>query len=31
MGLFKRPPTPEGYEKGRVYDYSTAEGRVATA
>ena len=31
MGLFKRTPTPEGYEKGRIYDYSTAEGRVATA
>ena len=31
MGLFKRTPTPEGYEKGRVYDYATSEGRVATA
>ena len=31
MGLFKRVPTPEGYEKGRIYDYSTSEGRVATA
>ena len=31
MGLFKRIPTPEGYEKGRIYDYSTPEGRVATA
>ena len=31
MSLFKRTPTPERYEKGRVYDYSTAEGRVATA
>ena len=31
MGLFKRTPTPEGYEKGRVYDYTTAEGRIATA
>ena len=31
MSLFKRIPTPEGYEKGRVYDYATAEGRVATA
>ena len=31
MALFKRTPTPEGYEKGRVYDYATPEGRVATA
>jgi hypothetical protein len=31
MRLFKRTPTPEGYEKGRIYDYSTPEGRVATA
>ncbi len=31
MRWFKRTPTPEGYEKGRVYDYSTPEGRVATA
>lgn len=31
MRLFKRTPTPEGYEKGRVYDYTTEEGRVATA
>ena len=31
MSLFKKTPTPEGYEKGRVYDYTTAEGRVATA
>ena len=31
MGLFKRIPTPEGYERGRIYDYSTSEGRVATA
>lgn len=31
MGLFKRTPTPEGYEKGRVYDYASEEGRVATA
>ena len=31
MGLFRRTPTPEGYEKGRIYDYATAEGRVATA
>lgn len=31
MGLFKKTPTPEGYEKGRVYDYATPEGRVATA
>jgi len=31
MGFFKRTPTPEGYERGRVYDYATAEGRVATA
>ncbi len=31
MGLFKKMPTPEGYEKGRIYDYATAEGRVATA
>ncbi len=31
MSLFKRTPTPEGYEKGRVYDYATPEGRVATA
>lgn len=31
MSLFKRTPTPEGYEKGRIYDYTTAEGRVATA
>ncbi len=31
MSFFKRTPRPEQYEKGRVYDYSTAEGRVATA
>jgi len=31
MSLFKRIPTPEGYERGRIYDYSTPEGRVATA
>ena len=31
MRLFRKTPTPEGYEKGRIYDYSTAEGRVATA
>ena len=31
MSLFKRTPTPEGYEKGRIYDYSSAEGRIATA
>lgn len=31
MGLFKRTPTPEGYARGRVYDYSSSEGRVATA
>ena len=31
MRLFKRTPTPDGYERGRIYDYSTAEGRVATA
>ncbi len=31
MGIFKRTPTPAGFEKGRVYDYSTPEGRVATA
>ncbi len=31
MSFFKRTPTPEGYGKGRVYDYSTPEGRVATA
>ena len=31
MNFFKRTPTPEGYERGRVYDYATSEGRVATA
>ena len=31
MALFKRTPSPETYEKGRVYDYATPEGRVATA
>ena len=31
MSLFRRTPTPEGYAKGRVYDYATSEGRVATA
>lgn len=31
MAFFKRTPKPEQYEKGRVYDYATAEGRVATA
>lgn len=31
MAWFKRTPTPERYEKGRVYDYTTPEGRVATA
>ena len=31
MGIFKRTPTPERYEKGRVYDYATPEGRIATA
>ena len=31
MSLFKRTPKPEQYEKGRIYDYSTPEGRVATA
>ena len=31
MGFFKRTPTPERYEKGRVYDYATPEGRIATA
>ena len=31
MSLFKRTPSPERYERGRVYDYATAEGRVATA
>ena len=31
MRWFQRTPTPEGYEKGRVYDYETAEGRIATA
>ena len=31
MKFFKRTPTPEGYGRGRVYDYATAEGRVATA
>ena len=31
MAFFKRTPRPEQYEKGRVYDYSTPEGRVATA
>ena len=31
MSIFKRTPRPEQYEKGRVYDYTTAEGRVATA
>jgi len=31
MKFFKRTPKPEGYERGRVYDYATAEGRVATA
>lgn len=27
----KKTPTPEAYEKGRIYDYSTREGREATA
>ena len=31
MSIFKKTPTPEGYEKGRIYDYATPEGRVATA
>lgn len=33
MGLFKRDkvPEPAEYERGRVYDYETPEGRVATA
>ena len=31
MKFFKRTPTPEGLERGRVYDYATSEGRVATA
>ena len=31
MNFFKRTPRPQDYERGRVYDYSTAEGRVATA
>lgn len=26
----KKTPTPEAYEKGRIYDYSTKEGREAT-
>lgn len=26
----KKTPTPEAYEKGRIYDYSTREGREAT-
>ncbi|MBE7002670.1 MAG: hypothetical protein E7425_00080 [Ruminococcaceae bacterium] len=31
MSIFKKTPAPAGYEKGRMYDYSTAEGRIATA
>ena len=31
MNLFKKTPTPKGYERSRVYDYATPEGRVATA
>ena len=31
MNFFKRTPKPEAYEKGRIYDYATPEGRVATA
>ena len=36
MGLFKRTskgkiPTAKEYEEGRIYDYSTREGRIATA
>lgn len=31
MSIFRKTPRPEAYEKGRVYDYSSAEGRVATA
>ena len=31
MALFRKTPSPEGYERVRVYDYATPEGRVATA
>ena len=31
MRLLHRTPKPRGYERERVYDYATPEGRVATA
>ena len=33
MAIFKKSkvPTPKEYENGRIYDYSTREGRIATA
>ena len=31
MSIFRKTPQPEAYKRGRVYDYATAEGRVATA